>query len=98
VEAEPVIAYKFLGQGSVGLFSDFAWPAPGEWVETHEPVADCVRGIHAVSFENLLDWIDDELWEIELDGAIVDRPIRHSGLWATAAASNNHPSWVDRVS
>lgn len=65
--------YKFLSTGTVGLFSDFHWPTAGEWVETEGPVVGCLVGIHALRFEQLLDWIDDELWEVELGGAIVER-------------------------
>lgn len=66
-------AYKWLSPGGVGLFSDFAWPPPGEWVETQSDVVDCLRGVHALRFDDLLDWIDDELWEVELGGAITER-------------------------
>lgn len=66
-------AYKWLSPGAVGLFSDFAWPPPGEWVQTQPAVVDCVVGVHALRFEHLLDWIDDELWEVELGGAIAER-------------------------
>jgi hypothetical protein len=68
-----VTAYKFLARGAVGRFSEFAWPQPGEWVETGHPIDDCRRGIHAVHPDQLLDWIDDELWEVELDGAVHTR-------------------------
>ncbi len=69
-------AYKFLASGAVGRFSDFAWPCPvgqepGEWVEAGAELEDCRNGIHACAPGRLLDWIDDELWEVELDGDIV---------------------------
>jgi hypothetical protein len=89
-------AYKFLSSGGIGLFSNFVWPAPGEWVETQQPVVDCLVGIHALRFDDLLDWIDDELWEIELDGEIADhdgmlvaergRLVRRVERWDDAAA------------
>jgi hypothetical protein len=89
-------AYKFLSPGAVGLFSDFTWPPAGEWVEAAEPVADCRVGVHALRFEQLLDWIDDELWEVELDGAIAEREgmvvaergrlVRRIEQWDEAAA------------
>lgn len=68
--------YKFLAQGGVGRFSDFEWPlpeagAPGAWVVATSQLEDCRHGIHACRPDQLLDWIDDELWEIELDGDIV---------------------------
>lgn len=63
-------AYKFLTRGGIGLFSDFTWPPPGEWVDARQPVVDCLVGVHALRVEQLLDWIDDELWEVELEGAV----------------------------
>ena len=71
-------AYKFLTVGGTGRFSDFHWPLPredkfGDWVDADQPLDDCRRGIHACTPRQLLDWIDDELWEIELDGKIIER-------------------------
>ena len=69
-------AYKFLASGAVGRFSDFHWPqpveqSPAEWVEPGAALEECRHGVHACLPGRLLDWIDDELWEIELDGKIV---------------------------
>lgn len=71
-------AYKFLAGGGTGRFSDFHWPLPAEdgpggWVDTGEALEDCRTGVHACTPRQLLDWIDDELWDIELDGEIVER-------------------------
>jgi hypothetical protein len=71
-------AYKFLAAGGIGRFSNYEWPLPagdaaGEWVEVDGPIADCVAGVHASRTRDLLDWIDDELWEIELDGTVEER-------------------------
>ena len=68
-------AAKFLGVGAVGLFSDFRWPTPvddgpGAWVG-EQSVEACRRGIHACTFgAEMLDWIDDELWIIELEDPV----------------------------
>ncbi len=72
-----MIALKFLEQGAIGRFSGFSWPQPsddhpGDWVESADDIKQCFRGIHALRSTGLLDWLDDELWEIELDGDIVD--------------------------
>ena len=72
-----MIALKFLDQGAIGRFSGFSWPQPsddrpGDWVESTDEVKQCFRGIHALRSADLPDWLDDELWEIELDGDIVD--------------------------
>jgi hypothetical protein len=77
-EVGDVTAYKFLMRGAVGRFSDFPWPqprggAPADWVEAGGPLTDCLYGVHASSRAHLLDWIDDELWEVELGGEVVER-------------------------
>jgi len=70
-------AFKFLGLGSVGLFSGYAWPrpvngGPGAWVEAGGPLEPCRVGVHAVRGASLLDWMDDELWRVEIAGEVVD--------------------------
>lgn len=66
-----LIAYKFLAAGAVGPFSGFRWRAD-EWVDAggSDP---CRRGIHACRPRDLPIWLDDELWEIELQGEIEQR-------------------------
>jgi hypothetical protein len=67
-----MVALKFLGIGAIGLFSDYAWPTPaggepGDWVGVDRNIEACVAGIHACRWGvGLLDWIDDELWAVEL--------------------------------
>jgi hypothetical protein len=63
-----VIAYKFLAPGRVGPFTGFVWPV-GDWVDS-AAVDRCRAGIHACRVRDLPLWIDDELWEIELDGDV----------------------------
>ena len=70
-----MIAYKFLRTAAVGRFSEFRWPVPdgdgpGEWVAAEGELEHCRNGIHACRIADLPGWIDDELWEIELDGPI----------------------------
>lgn len=72
-----MIAYKFLSSGAIGLFSRHAWPtptavAPGEWVRVAGEIRPCLNGIHACAKERLVEWLDDELWEIELDGDVLE--------------------------
>ncbi len=69
-------AHKFLAGGAAGRFSGFAWPCPeggtpGDWVDGGA-IDVCASGVHACRVPDLLDWLDDELWEIELDGAVVE--------------------------
>jgi hypothetical protein len=70
---ESMKALKSLRAGAIGPFGGFSWPTPtdgaGAWVEA---AADpCATGIHAFLPEQLPLWLQDELWEIELAGDIV---------------------------
>lgn len=66
-----MIAYKFLAAGALGPFTGFRWQA-GEWVDA--VAADpCRRGVHACRTHDLPIWLDDELWEVELEGAVVEQ-------------------------
>jgi hypothetical protein len=69
-----VIAYKFLRSDGTGVFTRFEWPlpngGPGAWVEA--PIETCRSGVHACRLHDLPLWLGRELYEIELDGAIVE--------------------------
>lgn len=72
--------YKFLQNGHEhphGRFSDFAWPVPeapggAEWVVATLPLEVCRRGIHVCRPDDLPHWLDDELWEVEVAGEVVE--------------------------
>ena len=66
-----VIAYKFLDAERVAPFTGFRWPIE-EWVEA-DRVEPCRGGIHALRVHDLPIWMGRELWEIELDGDIVEQ-------------------------
>jgi len=71
------IAYKFLSSGAVGLFSRHRWPTPagglpGDWVSVGGELRPCLNGIHACSATHLVEWLDEELWEIELEGPVLE--------------------------
>ena len=69
--ARAMNAYKFLDAGAVAPFTGFRW-TPGEWVEA-DRADPCRAGIHACRPRDLPVWLGDELWEIELDGEIVEQ-------------------------
>jgi hypothetical protein len=73
-----VIAYKFLRQDGTSVFTGFRWPlpafGPGEWVEA--VVEPCHSGIHACGPEHLPLWAGQVLYEVELDGAMVQHPTK----------------------
>jgi hypothetical protein len=64
-----LIAYKFLRAGGIGRFTGFRWPAD-TWIEA-EAADPCRAGIHACRIRDLPIWLDDELWEIEVGGDLL---------------------------
>jgi hypothetical protein len=73
-----MIAYKFLRPDGTGVFTGFRWPlpngGPGAWV--HARVEPCVSGIHACRRADLPLWAGRTLYEIELDGEILDEAMK----------------------
>jgi hypothetical protein len=69
-----VNAYKFLRADGTGVFTRFAWPlpqgGPGAWVRA-EP-DPCRSGIHACRLADLPYWAGRVLYEIELDGEVLE--------------------------
>ena len=65
-----MIAYKFLQEGRVGPFSGVPWPAEGEWLQAGGGERACSPRVHACRVEDLPEWMDHELWRIELDGDV----------------------------
>lgn len=102
--------YGFLGQDAVAFLSGFRWPAPangkpGAWVLAGEDAPREV--VRAVPVEQLPWWLDDELWEIELDGALIPdgraiaadrgRLLRRVEAWSAEAALELVASCEERV-
>jgi hypothetical protein len=104
-----VIAYKFLRADGRGVFTRFVWPlpdsGPGEWVQA--PIETCRSGIHACRRHDLPLWLGRELYEIELDGAIVEertkvvaergRLLRRIGAWEDATRTAFARACADRA-
>lgn len=67
-------AYKFLTAEGQGVFSSFAWPlpngSPGDWVTAEVDL--CRSGVHACRAGDLSYWLTPALYEIELDGEVVE--------------------------
>jgi hypothetical protein len=70
-----VIAYKFLRPDGRSPFSGFRWEipdaGPGRWIDA--PVDPCRSGIHACRLAHLPFWLGESLYEIELEGEIVEQ-------------------------
>ena len=66
-----MIAYKFLDEGRVAPFTGVRWPEPGSWLES-DRVELCVSGVHACRIRDLPYWLRTELWEVELEGDVVE--------------------------
>jgi hypothetical protein len=107
-----VLAYKVLDGGGHSLFSGFAWPlpagaAPGEWVEAPS-VRPSYEGVHACRGDQLAFWLTPDLWEIELDGEVVEashkivaprgRLVRRVDEWADVGREHaEHCGWRART-
>jgi hypothetical protein len=75
-----VIAYKFLRPDGTSPFTGFAWPlpsggAPGAWVDPGR-LEPCRSGVHACRTADLPLWPGRALYEIELDGEVVEQPMK----------------------
>jgi hypothetical protein len=105
-----MIAYKFLRPDGTGPFSRFAWPlprdgAPGEWVAAEPDV--CASGIHACRVGDLPYWMTGDLWEVELDGALLEEPrkivagrgrlVRRVDAWDAAARAAYGAACAERA-
>jgi hypothetical protein len=92
-----MIAYKFLRAGGTSPFTDFAWPlprsGPGPWLEA--PVDPCRSGIHACHRDDLPLWLGRELYEVELDGEIVEEPVKL--IASRARLVRRIDAWDDRL-
>jgi len=71
-------AYKFLADDGTGIFSRFRWPLPnggaGEWVEAE--LDPCRSGVHACRPSDLPYWIAAALYEVELDGEVLEQGMK----------------------
>ncbi len=69
-----MIAYKFLKPDGTSVFTGFSWPlpdgGPGDWVDAE--VEPCRSGIHVCRTEHLALWAGQMLYEVELDGEVVE--------------------------
>ena len=96
VEAD-VIAYKFLRTDGSTVFSGFRWPLPGDepgpWVEA--PVDPCRSGIHACRPGDLSYWVGQTLYEIELDGEIVEE--RNKVIASRGRLLRRVDAWEDEL-
>ena len=90
-----MIAYKFLDDGRLAPFTGVRWPEPQSWLES-DRVELCVSGVHACRIRDLPYWLRTELWEVELDGDVVEgerlvaarrgRLVRRVDAWNDASA------------
>jgi hypothetical protein len=101
-------AYKFLRPDGTGVFTGFRWPlpagGPGEWVGAD--LNPCHSGIHACAEHHLPLWISRVLYEVELDGEIVDdvmklvasrgRLLRRVDAWDEQASADYTRMCADR--
>jgi hypothetical protein len=70
-----VIAYKFLRPDGTSVFTGYRWELPdggsGQWVDAR--IELCRSGIHACGVSHLPLWAGRDLWQVELQGEIVEQ-------------------------
>jgi hypothetical protein len=92
-----VIAHKFLRADGTSAFTAFRWPLPGDgpgpWVEAD--VEPCRSGLHACRPADLPYWVGPRLYEIELDGEIVEE--RTKVVASRARLVRRIAAWEDGV-
>lgn len=59
--------YKWLWAGRVSPTMGVQWPKPGVWLRAEGPLAVYQNGIHACREGDLIYYINEELWTIDLD-------------------------------
>ncbi len=64
--------YKFLTAGGKGSHSGHKWSLPtdtepGEWLSVTGPLVECENGIHACRPQDVSQWIDAAMYELEYD-------------------------------
>ena len=104
-----MIAYKFLTRDGTSVFTGFRWPlpdtGPAEWVEAE--VEPCRSGVHACAPEHLPLWAGTVLYEVELDGEVVEdrtkliapraRLVRRIDAWEEAVRDGYRRACADRA-
>ena len=66
--------YKATNRNGVAPITGFEWPLPkngkpGKWVKAEGEIVLCENGIHYCKDEfQLLSWLNEEIWEIEVKG------------------------------
>jgi hypothetical protein len=104
-----VIAYKFLRSDGTSVFTGYRWSlpkgSPGPWLDA--AVEPCRSGIHACRASDLPLWIGRDLYEIELDGEIVEhrtklvasrgRLVRRVEGWTEECRDAYTRMWADRA-
>ena len=71
--------YKFLTADNKGYYSWFDFTAylpkngkPGKWLPKRKNLTLCEQGWHACTHNNLMDWANAQLYEVELKGEILE--------------------------
>lgn len=110
--------YKFLHQDNHGPFTAFNYNAylprdgqPGPWLPTlpggTRTLVPCERGYHFCTTEQMIDWLDEQLYEVEPGRATIDsgdkcaatrlRFVRHIDTWNERTARLFAADCVERV-
>ena len=71
--------YKFLTEHNTGAYSEFDYSEylpkgnkPGKWLPKVEKIELCSRGYHACKKADVLDWLNAQMFEVELRGETIE--------------------------
>jgi len=82
--------YKCLGKGRTACNGGKGqWPPVGEWTPppvdengNTGPLVACIRAWHVCTFDQLINWLSDELWEVEVEGQCENWGDKHGAVKA----------------
>lgn len=88
--------YKTLSSGRVGPYSSWHWPVVGEWTPPYNgDLVACSGGYHLCRRDDLVRWIDAEIYEAEIDGEVVECDIKI--LCRRARLTRRMEVWTERT-
>jgi len=64
--------FKCLAPGRFGPYSGYQWPDVGRRVTADGPLIACANGVHLCREQDLIFWLDAEIWEAGYFGERID--------------------------
>jgi hypothetical protein len=65
------ILFKALKKGRWAPYSEFHWPLR-KWIKAEGEMKVCQNGIHLCTKDNVIEWLNEEIWEVEARGERIE--------------------------